>query len=287
MKKSFLLINVLLLACIVALTLNLNAEWDQWNRRHSEEAIYEALDMVEPEIQVPQATLPQSPATSSEVALIGDQNLFHRSRNLDLPQEEEKKEAKATPVLKEPPIITGIIQIGSQRKAHVQQVKNRGQEVDNILLDEGDTWIDDWIVKEIGDDRLVLAMGDTEEEVLFHDPNRRDNRAQMARRQAGQPRPTGAANSSVVTIGTKSAATTTSTRPQVTKRTTPRAPTRTRSNIFNRSRNASDSRLSGRQNRDDKTSGLFSSSRSNRSRSTTTRSSSSRRNYSRDNSGRR
>jgi len=288
MKKSFLLINVLLLACIVALSLNLNAEWSRWNSQHSEEAIYESLDTAEPAIAVPQTTLPESPATNGDVALIGDQNLFHRSRNLDLPQEKEKEVAEKTPVLKDLPVITGIIQIGSQRKAHVQRVAGRGEEVDNLLLDEGDTWVDEWVVKEIGDDRLVLAMGETEEEILFHDPNRRGDRARTARRQAGQPRPAGAAaNSSVLTIGTKSAATPAATKPRVAQRTTPRAPTRTRSNIFNRSRDARNSRLSNRRGSQDKTSGLFSSSRSSRSRNANTRSSSSRRNYSRDNSGRR
>jgi hypothetical protein len=286
MKKSFVFINLVLLACVVALTLNLSAEWQNWNERHSEEAIYESLEKPDPDINVPVVQLPEGSATPNDVEIIGQQNLFHKSRNLDLPQQEEKKQAKVTPVLKDPPVITGIIQIGSNRKAHVQRVKNRGQEVDNILLGAGDSWDDDWVVKEVADDRLVLATGDTEEEVLFHDPNRRDPRKRAARHQTTQNR-AAANNSSVLTIGTKTAATSTATKPRAVQRTTARAPNRSRSNLFNRSKNARNSRLSGKKNSRDKTSGLFSASRSSRNRSSSARSSSSRRNYSRNNSGRR
>jgi hypothetical protein len=287
MKKSFVFINLVLLACIVALTLNLNADWQDWNRTHSEEAIYESLETVDPDIRVPEVVLPEGAATPTDVDIIGQQNLFHKSRNLNLPQQEEEKQAEARPVLKEPPIITGIIQIGSKRKAHVQRVSNRGQDVDNLLLDEGDTWTDDWKIKEIADDRLVLAWGDTEEEVLFHDPNRKDARKRTARRQTNPKPNTGANNSSVLTIGTKSAPAAAATKPRVAQRTPPRAPTRNRNNLLNRSRNSRNSRLNSQRDSKDKTSGLFSASRSSRSRNSASRSSSSRRNYSRNNSGRR
>jgi len=199
MKKGILLINILMMLCIIALGYKFQADWGAWEQNHNTESLMEKIDTTVPQIETPDVDIPKSQATQSEVAIIGEQNLFHKDRNMILPEEKKGKEkAKAQSVLKNRPVIAGIIHLGDKRSAHVHPSKKSGEGRQGMLLSEGDTWkdVDDWVVEEIQLDRMILVAGESREEILYHDPNKK-----RQSKRASTRRPSSSASSSILNIG--------------------------------------------------------------------------------------
>jgi|GEM_PF-895945 len=205
MKKGILLINLLMVFCIAALAYKLSADWDEWERTHSQESIMERIKVEDPQIQIPLVDLAKSAANQQDVSLIGDQNLFHEDRNMSLPEVKQAAEAEKPALqLRNRPTISGFLQMGDKLTAHVLSNSAEEGASRSMLLAKGDTWEDPWIVEDVKDDRLILVAGESREEILYHDPNKK--RAE-ARRVAPKNAPgPGGEKTSVVTIGSSTPA---------------------------------------------------------------------------------
>jgi hypothetical protein len=199
MKKGILLVNLIMVLCIAALGYKLSADWNEWEQSHSQEALLERIKAEDPQIDIPLVDVPKSSASQNDQTLIGDHNLFHEDRNMLLPEAKAEAEPEK-PVLKlrNRPVISGFLQMGDTLSAHVLTNTTEEGTSRSMLLSKGDKWEDPWVVESVMPDRLVLAAGDTREEVLYHDPSKK--RAD-SRRNAANRQPQAGQQSSVVTIG--------------------------------------------------------------------------------------
>lgn len=192
MKKRLIFINILLLLCIGALTFKLKSDWEAWGKEHNTASLVKKAKKVVPSINIPGEKPQFTTLAQTDLAYIGDNNLFHQDRNMKLPQPSDDA-PPPPPKLENPPTIFGIIDVDGQRYAQVQPQKSaKGHTSSNLAV--GDTWEDIWTVKEVLDDRIVLTSSDVKEEVLFHDPEKRKNRVVAQKNAGGSP-------ANVVTIG--------------------------------------------------------------------------------------
>jgi hypothetical protein len=197
MKKRIIVANILLLLCMAALTYKLKQDWEQWNKENNLQTLSQRMKTVPPEIQLPAVRVPRGGVPGNELTYISDNNLFHKDRNMLLPQDQVEE---AKPQLTNPPMILGMLTIGGVRYVQVRPEKSSGDEGGSVRLGEGDRWEGDWVVDQIQDDRMVLLAKETREEVLFHDPTKR-----RPRKPAPQTaRATAPGGAGVLTIGASS-----------------------------------------------------------------------------------
>jgi len=194
MKKSIILINIVLILCMVGLTYKLYLDWERWQQDNSIERLMKRVRTQVPDLQVPELRSIQRAIPQTDVKYVSDNNLFHKDRNMLLPQDI----AAATPVIKleNPPLITGVMELDGKKFVQVKPEKGGGGR--SMRLAEGDKWETDWTVASIQEDRIVLTALEQKEEVLFNDPNRR--RSQQPK-PAQTARTASAPGSGVWTIG--------------------------------------------------------------------------------------
>jgi hypothetical protein len=201
MKKRIIFANILLLLCMVALTYKLKQDWEQWDKEHSLQTLMQRVKAVEPDVRVPEVKTTHAILAANEITYISDNNLFHKDRNMQLPQDPA---LEAKPQLTNPPAIMGMMTIEGVRFVQVRPEKGGADDNRSMRLGEGDKWEGDWVVESILDDRIVLLAKDTREEVLFHDPSKRKPRKPAPQTaKVGSPGGGGA----VLTIGAKSGGT--------------------------------------------------------------------------------
>lgn len=251
MKKGILILNIMMVLCIIALAYNLNIQWEAWQQSHNRKALLSQVDLTAKPVKVPEVDLSKVPHTDNDVSYIGDHNLFSKDRNLDLPEPKQQDQKAATPPkLQNPPVVDGLISIDGKRSVQVRPTRSTGSDRGVRLLSVGDQWFDNWTLKQIKDDRIVLAHGDNTEEVLIHDPNAKRNPAPRttASKSRRRPVPGGKSNNSILTIGgngTKTAST-------INRRTPVRSPRqakppvrRSTSNLQRNRSNRTNTRRSG------------------------------------------
>ncbi len=197
MKKRIIIANILLLVCMVALTYKLKQDWDQWDKENNLQTLMQRVKVVEPDVQVPEVKTAHGTLAANEISYISDNNLFHKDRNMQLPQDPA---LEAKPQLTNPPMIMGMMTIEGVRYVQVRPEKGSAEDKGSMRLGEGDKWEGDWVVESIQDDRIVMLAKDTREEVLFHDPDKRRPRKPAPQTaKAGGP----GGGGSVLTIGAK------------------------------------------------------------------------------------
>lgn len=198
MKKRIIFANILLLVCMVALTYKLKQDWEQWDKENNLQTLMQRVKAVEPDVPVPEVKTSRATLAANEITYISDNNLFHKDRNMQLPQDPA---LEAKPQLTNPPMIMGMMTIEGARFVQVRPEKGDADHSGSMRLGEGDKWEGDWVVESIQNDRIVLLAKDTREEVLFHDPGKRKPRKPAPQTaKAGAPGGGGA----VLTIGGKS-----------------------------------------------------------------------------------
>jgi len=197
MKKRIIFANILLLVCMVALTYKLKLDWEQWDKENNLQTLMQRVKAVEPDIPVPEVKTSHATLAANEITYISDNNLFHKDRNMQLPQDPA---LEAKPQLTNPPMIMGMMTIEGVRYVQVRPEKGGAEDSGSMRLGEGDKWEGDWVVESIQNDRIVLLAKETREEVLFHDPSKRKPRKPAPQTaKAGGPGGGGA----VLTIGAK------------------------------------------------------------------------------------
>lgn len=211
MRKHLILINLVVIVAAVLLWVKYRSDYDTWEQQHRVEDFLSRIKTPPASpVEVPKAVVPVVKVVPTDLTYIGENNVFHRDRNM-LPPPPKPSQAPPPPPpppkLTNPPVVLGVMEIDGQKSVMVQPSKQQAQQPQQPgaggrsaqMLKVGDYWDTNWLLEKIGEDRIVLVNGPTREEVLVDDPRRAKTAVPQTSRGPVSR------SSSVVTIGGGSA----------------------------------------------------------------------------------
>ena len=181
MKRSFVLVNLGLLAVAALLLYAVVGQWRQFEAEHRLERL-----KAEPRAAAGDSGRSFSPGTPLSFAAIVDHHLFNPDRSNDLPQEPAGQPLEA---VKQPvPVLMGTVGIGGEDYALMVSGKSRSSGGLYSRLQVGQA-LDGYTLVQVGMDGVVMRFGATEVKVGLYDRARKPKRPAAAARPARTPRP--------------------------------------------------------------------------------------------------